>query len=90
MERKGFITGLECLALQGFPLEHLDEDKLSSLDFTDAKLKDLAGNSFPAHVFMAVLLGFLTFCPAALLRPGVAEQSGKEFVASVNEILDDL
>lgn len=65
------VLGLECLALQGFPLQQLHSDKLAELGLSDSILKDLAGNSFAAPCFFAVLMGLHT-----LPFGGIAEPSG--------------
>lgn len=62
------LTGLECLSLQGFPLELLDQKKLSQCSISDTLLKDMAGNSFAAPCFMAALLSLLCHFPLEALE----------------------
>lgn len=62
------LTGLECLSLQGFPVELLDPKKLKQCSISDTLLKDLAGNSFAGPCFMAALLSLLCHFPVEALE----------------------
>ncbi len=52
------VTGFECLMLQGF-WEDVLQDMLSADDFSDTALRDLAGNAWTGTVFAAVLIGLM-------------------------------
>ena len=64
-----YITGLESLQLHGFPtIDAAHRTQLQELQVSDCMLKDLAGNSFAAPCYMAVLLGLFTHFPAQVLK----------------------
>ena len=52
--------------------------RLDELGASDVQLKDLAGNSFVAPCYMAVLLGLITNFPLQVLQDRVT-QEGEEY-----------
>ena len=77
------VTGRERLQIHGFPAAWFEDkavqQRITVGEFSDSFLSDLAGNSFVAFQFMAVMLATLAFLPEGLFeKADGAEQQGKE------------
>ena len=57
------LTGKEALHIHGFPYKILDHLLAAADAPTDTVMKDLAGNSFVGHCFVAVFISVLAHCP---------------------------
>lgn len=62
-----WLTGKEILAMQGFPAEALALETLQKADIHDSLLRDLAGNSWSAGSYLALMIFVLTCILGELL-----------------------
>lgn len=84
------LTGYECMLYHGWPRDILDAmlDDHENI-FPDTLLKDLAGNSFVAFVYCALLISVLVYLPAGVAKKTVpASSSAKELVESIDDLLN--
>jgi hypothetical protein len=58
------VLGIEALAIHGFPDHFSRARQAENSAFTDAFLKDLAGNSYVGNIYAAVLISVLVHWPA--------------------------
>ena len=88
------ITGVETMALHGFPASYFDLELMDKTGVTESLLRDLAGNSFQGYVYATVLVALLSNLPKAhgAARPpqpkphvdaNVDEQQRSDFLASL-------
>ena len=82
IEHRRYLTGLESLQHHGFPTFNEEQRRrLDELEVSDVQLKDLAGNSFVAPCYMAVLLGLITNFPLQVLQDRVTQKKDKKMAA---------
>jgi hypothetical protein len=81
------ITGMERLMAHGVPRSLLKYEELRAHQFSDWHLRDLAGNSFVGHVFLAVLIGVLAHWPSNCAE--LPEEQGMELELPLESILAD-
>ena len=77
-----FMTGRECLGVQGFPFSFLQPGS----DLSDPQLGDLAGNAFSSTVCCAVLLGCFAHVPE-LVEQHVPENTGEDVLHGIHAML---
>lgn len=92
-DRHRFLTGFECLVIQGYPRNYLQGVISKDAEHSDRDLMDLAGNSFSGNIMLAFAMALITCFPKTAIRhlnaPAPADDCGVDDIAAAVSFLDD-